>query len=95
MRGNGNFVAESASFSKVVKILRTIKSTEDATPEDATTTIYMLCDLGKEVARKIFSDHCGGKESEVARITGGCCLPQSLFRARSQRKPGEAPYRGL
>jgi len=85
--------AEAASYSKILKILRAIKTTEDATPEDATASIYMLCDLGAAVARHIYLERCGGNASEVTRISGGCCLPKPLFRARSKNAPGWIPCR--
>lgn len=77
------------SFSMVVKILRTIKTTEDGSPEEATEAVHLLCDLGLAIARILFNEHCKGKETDVTKLPGGCCLPQAFFRAASHKRRGE------
>ena len=72
----------------IVKILRTVKTTEDGSPEDATEGVYLLCDLGLALARLLFRDQCKGNEAETSKIAGGCCLPQSFFRAVAHRRAG-------
>ena len=72
----------------IVKVLRTVKTTEDGSPEDATEAVYLLCDLGLALARLLFKDHCKSVETETRKIPGGCCLPQSFFRAVAHRRTG-------
>lgn len=75
-------------FSTIVKILRTIKTTEDGSPEEATEAVYLMCDLGLAVARLLFKDLCKGQEADVAKLSGGCSLPQSFFRAVMHKRTG-------
>ena len=83
-----NIIPAGLSFSMIVKVLRTVKTTEDGSPEDATESVYLLCDLGLALARLLFKDHCKGNEAETGKIPGGCCLPQSFFRAVGHRRTG-------
>ena len=77
------------SLAMIVKILRTMKTTEDGSPEEATAAVHLMCDLGLAVARLLFRDHCKGNEAEIPKVPGGCCLPQSFFRAISHRRTGK------
>ena len=71
----------------IVKVLRTLKATEDATSEPATQSIYLLCDTALALASAIVEAHSPGTAS-AGKYPGSVPLPKTFFRQldRSQLK---------
>ena len=70
-----------------MKVLRTLKATEDATSEPATQCIYLLCDTALALASAIVEAHSPGTAS-AGKYPGSVPLPKTFFRQldRSQLK---------
>ena len=70
-----------AVLPAIVKVLRTLKATEDATSEPATQNIYLLCDTALAVAKAIVDVHSPGTASTGkypgSGQGGACTQPKS------------------
>ena len=80
----------------IVKVLRTLKATEDATSEPATLCIYLLCDTALALASAIVELHSPGTAS-AGKYPGSVPLPKTFFRQldRSQLKGERSSPRPL
>lgn len=78
----------------IVKLLRTIKTTEDATADPQTERIYIMCDLGLSVARTLLEGHFKENTPEVVKFPGGCPLPVSLFASQAGKRTGTDNFKG-
>ena len=69
----------------VQKILRTLKHTEDATSQDASANIYILCDMALAMASEIAKRQqpVKGKRVPLAAAShpGNVPLPASFYRS--------------
>ena len=79
----------------ILKVLRTLKATEDATSEPATQNIYLLCDNALAVATAIVDVHSPGTAT-TAKYPGSIPLPKTFFRQLDLRQlkskqPGVPP----
>lgn len=79
-----------------MKVLRTLKATEDATSEPATQCIYLLCDTALALASAIVEVHSPGTAS-AGKYPGSVPLPKTFFRQldRSQLKGERSSHRLL
>ena len=68
-----------------MKVLRTLKATEDATSEPATQNIYLLCDTALAVAKAIVDVHSPGTAS-TGKYPGSVPLPKTFFRQLDLRQ---------
>jgi hypothetical protein len=68
-----------STLPAIIKVLRTIKLTEDATAEPATQNMYLLCDMALALARAIEERHCPGSPPP-GRFPGSVPLPKAFFR---------------
>ena len=68
-----------------------MKTTEDSSPVEATQEVYLMCDLGLALVRLLLKTCCGGEEALAPKIPGGCCMPQSFFKAAVHRRIGDFP----
>lgn len=79
----------------VQKILRSLKHTEDATAESASTNVYMLCDMALAVASAVVksqqSSKAKGKQPSSAStaVPGNVPLPASFYRSLDMRTSGK------
>ena len=78
----------AASFSLIVKLLRTVKIMDDVTPEPVTSLVHLMCDLGLGVARALFNQHFGGGHAEAPKFREGVPLPQQFFRPLPEKPTG-------
>ena len=76
----------------VEKILRTLKHTEDATLQDATPNIYMLCDMAlamaSALAKKQQPTKGKGSLSAAASHPGSVPLPSSFYKSLDLQTAG-------
>ena len=76
----------------VQKILRSLKHTEDATTEEASSNIYILCDMAlaiaSAIARNQQSSKAKGKQPAAASCPGNVPLPSSFYRALDMHVSG-------
>ena len=76
----------------VQKILRTLKHTEDATLQDATPNIYMLCDMALAMASALAKKQqpVKGKGSLLAAAShpGSVPLPSSFYKSLDLQTAG-------
>lgn len=76
----------------VQKILRTLKHTEDATLQDATPNIYMLCDMAlamaSALAKKQQPVKGKGSLSAAASHPGSVPLPSSFYKSLDLQTAG-------
>ena len=76
----------------VQKILRTLKHTEDATLQDATPHIYMLCDMAlamaSALAKKQQPVKGKGSLSAAASHPGSVPLPSSFYKSLDLQTAG-------
>lgn len=70
----------------IVKVLRTLKATEDATSEPATQSIYLLCDAALAVAHAVVDAHAPGTAATVGKFPGSVPLPKTFFRQLDRRQ---------
>ena len=81
-----------AMLPAIVKMLRTLKATEDATAEPATQSIYLLCDMALAIAAAIMDAHSPGATT-VAKHPGSVVFPKGFFRLLgSSRLKGCSPF---
>lgn len=80
----------------VQKILRTLKHTEDATSQDATPNVYILCDMALVMASAIAKQQQPvkgkGALSAAASQPGNVPLPASFYRSLDLQSTGEVPF---
>ena len=69
----------------IVKMLRTLKATEDATAEPASQSIYLLCDMALAVAAAIMNVHSPGATA-VGKYPGSVVFPKGFFRLLDSSK---------
>ena len=76
----------------VQKILRTLKHTEDATMQDATANVYMLCDMALAMAPAIAKKQqpVKGKGAPLAGANhpGNVPLPASFYKSLDLQTTG-------
>ena len=68
-----------------MKVLRTLKATEDATSEPATQNMYLLCDTALAVATAIVDLHSPGTAT-AGKYPGSIPLPKTFFRTLDLRQ---------
>lgn len=70
-----------------MKVLRTLKATEDATSEPATQNVYLLCDIALKLGNAIVDAHSPGTAT-AGKYPGSIPLPMTFFRqlGRTQLK---------
>ena len=88
--------AAGSSLPVIQKILRTLKHTEDATSQDATTNIYILCDIALAMANALAKKSekqkpVKGKGSAAAAVShpGSVPLPSSFYKSVDLQSAGE------
>ena len=69
----------------IVKVLRTLKATEDATSEPATLNMYLLCDTALALANAIV-DVCSPGTATTGKYPGSIPLPKTFFRQLDLRQ---------
>ena len=75
----------------VIKILRTIKNTEDATEEPATPNLYFVADLALAVTEEFARKRLPGADSN-AKVPGVVSMPKQFFRAAHRSSEGEQMF---
>lgn len=79
----------------VQKILRSLKHTEDATAEDVSPHVYILCDMALAVASAIAQNQqpsrAKGKQPSPTAFPGNVPLPASFYRSLDMRISGTVP----
>ena len=80
----------------IQKILRTLKHTEDATSQDATANIYILCDIALAMASALAKKSekqkpAKGKGAAAAAVShpGSVPLPSSFYKSVDLQSAGE------
>ena len=68
-----------------MKVLRTLKATEDATSEPATHNMYLLCDTALALAKAIVEVHSPGTAT-TGKYPGSIPLPKTFFRQLDLRQ---------
>ena len=78
----------------VQKILRTLKNTEDATGQDATPNLYILCDMALAMATALANKQQPAKGkgslSAAANYPGSVPLPSSFYKSLDLQTIGKA-----
>ena len=74
-----------AVLPAIVKALRTLKATEDATSEPATQNMYLLCDTALALAKAIVDVHSPGTAT-TGKYPGSIPLPKTFFRQLDLRQ---------
>ena len=74
-----------AVLPAIVKVLRTLKATEDATSEPATQNMYLLCDTALALATAIVDVHSPGTAT-AGKYPGSIPLPKTFFRQLDLRQ---------
>lgn len=76
----------------VQKILRSLKHTEDATTDEASNNVYVLCDVALVLAAAIAKSHQHkgrAKQPSAAAFPGNVPLPASFYRSLDMRVSGK------
>ena len=77
------------SYALILKLLRTIKATEDASLEPLTEHVHLMCDLGLILAKQLVKLVIKDEAVTMPKVGGGVPLPRHLFRPFSKHRPGE------
>lgn len=77
-----------AALPVVAKVLRTLKHTEDATPEPAAAHLHALCDMGLALAAALVAKHAPAA-APPGKVPGAVPLPSAFY--RQTPNPGAGP----
>lgn len=72
----------------MIKLLRTIKTTEDASTEPVTSHVHLMCDVALALAKQLLKLVVKEDEVTIPKVPGGVPLPQQLFRSVPERRRG-------
>jgi hypothetical protein len=81
------YFAAGAVLPAILRIMRTIKGTEDVTDVPATDNVYILADISMAIAEAIVKRQAP-EAPPPAKFPGLCPLPKSFYRALDTKTHG-------
>lgn len=80
------------SYAMIVKLLRTIKNTEDASPDPLTEHVHLMCDISLVLAKSLIKHVTREDQLTLPKVPGGVPLPQQFFKSVSDRRQGKKSF---